>query len=205
MGNVSAKKKSRDDVTENPSILSLNEFADCTAEEYEAATNEGGESSDDSVDIEEEAPITTGNILGDAFKAVESQSAASMALDEAADALTKGEELATQLGLDGVEELENAIDALQGIGPDGTELDDENLAREARVRSAYLDWCKEYGKTSDETRFPQFYKNFLEMEDFAKDTGKEMVINKYADCTEDEYNTMINEGGEEEKEDVKVE
>jgi len=92
--NVSAKKKSRDGVTENPSLLSLNEFADCTAEEYEAATKEGGESSDDSVDTEEEAPITTGNILGDAFKAVESQSAASTALEEAADALTKEEELA---------------------------------------------------------------------------------------------------------------
>jgi len=159
--NVSAKKKSRDGVTENPSLLSLNEFADCTAEEYEAATKEGGESSDDSVDTEEEAPITTGNILGDAFKAVESQSAASTALEEAADALTKEEEkLATQLGLDGVEELENAIDALQGIGPEGTELENENLAREARVRSAYLDWCKEYGKISDETRFPQFYSKF---------------------------------------------
>ena len=103
--------------------------------------------------------------------------------------------MAKQLGLDSVEELENAIDALEGIGPDGVE--NENLAREARVRSAYLDWCKEFGKTSDETRFPQFYDNFLEMEDFAKDTGKEMVLNQYADNTEDEYNTMLNGDGEE--------
>ena len=103
--------------------------------------------------------------------------------------------MAEQLGLDSVEELENAIDALEGIGPDGVE--NENLAREARVRSAYLDWCKEFGKTSDETRFPQFYDNFLEMEDFAKDTGKEMVLNQYADNTEDEYNTMLNGDGEE--------
>jgi hypothetical protein len=111
--------------------------------------------------------------------------------------------LAKQLGLESVEELENAIDALEGIGPDGVE--NENLAREARVRSAYLDWCKEFGKTSDEIRFPQFYDNFLEMEDFAKDTGKEMVLNEYADYTEDEYNTMLNGDGEEKELEVEVE
>jgi hypothetical protein len=111
--------------------------------------------------------------------------------------------LAKQLGLESVEELENAIDALEGIGPDGVE--NENLAREARVRSAYLDWCKEFGKTSDETRFPQFYDNFLEMEDFSKDTGKEMILNEYADYTEDEYNTMLNGGGEEKEVEVEEE
>lgn len=69
--------------------------------------------------------------------------------------------MATQLGLESVEELENAIDALEGIGPDGAELENENLAREARVRSAYLDWCKEFSKTSDETRFLQFYRKYI--------------------------------------------
>jgi hypothetical protein len=98
--------------------------------------------------------------------------------------------LAAQLGLESVEELENAIDKLEGIAPDGGSLEDENLPREARVRSAYLDWCKEFGKEGDESRFSQFMSNYLEMEDFSKDSGKEMTLNAYADFTEEEYVAM---------------
>jgi hypothetical protein len=59
--------------------------------------------------------------------------------------------LAEKLGLGSVEELEDAIDALEGIAPDGGELDDsENIARAARIRSAYIEWCKEYKKKQDE-------------------------------------------------------
>jgi hypothetical protein len=99
--------------------------------------------------------------------------------------------LAKQLGLESVEELEAAIDEMDGIAPDGGPLEGDNLAREARVRSAYLDWCKEYGKESDETRFQQFSSNYLEMEEFAKESGKEMALNEYADCTEEEYAAMM--------------
>ena len=87
--NVSAKKKAR----ENPdggkvSLLSLNKFADCTAEEYEAAMKGDSKSlSDDSSKETEVASTSSGNILGDAVKAVESQASASSALQEAADAL----------------------------------------------------------------------------------------------------------------------
>jgi hypothetical protein len=101
--------------------------------------------------------------------------------------------LAAQLGLDSVEELELAIDAMEGISEDGTAIEGDNLAREARVRSAYLEWCKEYGKEPDEGRFPQFYDNFLEMEEFAKESGKEMILNEYADFTEEEYSKLASE------------
>jgi hypothetical protein len=90
--------------------------------------------------------------------------------------------LAAQLGLDSVDELELVIDQMEGISEEGV-LDSDNLAREARVRSAYLAWCKEYSKQPDESRFPQFYDNFLGMEEFAKESGKEMVLNEFADCT----------------------
>lgn len=98
--NISAKKEARDDGTSNPSLLSLNEFADCTAEEYEAATKkdtEGGsvQSIDDNDDSENEASSTTGNILGDTMKAVQQQSAASSALQDAADALKEEEEVSS--------------------------------------------------------------------------------------------------------------
>jgi flagellar biosynthesis GTPase FlhF len=92
--------------------------------------------------------------------------------------------LAAVLGLASVDELEAAIDSMDGIADDGSEY---NMAREVRVRSAYLGWCKEYGKSPDESRFPTFSSNFLEMEAFAQSQGKQMALNEYADCTEAEY------------------
>ena len=91
--------------------------------------------------------------------------------------------------MESIEELEQAIDAMDGIDTDGGEIDTSDV-REARVRSAYLDWCKEYGKTADESRFPTFSSNFLAMEEYAKENGREMVLNKYADCTEEEYREL---------------
>jgi len=104
------------------------------------------------------------------------------------------QELAKQLGLESVEELEVALDSLEGIAEDGGELD-TSISREARVRSAYLDWCKEYGKEPDEARFTQFSSNYLSMEAYAKENGKEMTLNKFADCTEEEYIQLSQGGG----------
>lgn len=101
------------------------------------------------------------------------------------------QKLAEQLGMESVEELEQALDAMAGIDTDGGEIDTSDV-REARVRSAYLDWCKEYGNTADESRFPIFSSNFLAMEEYAQENGREMVLNKYADCTEEEYRQLTN-------------
>ena len=95
--------------------------------------------------------------------------------------------MAAQLGLDSVEELEAAIDSMEGIAEDGGEVEQDNLAREARIRAAYLDWCKKYKKEPEEERFKVFSENFLVMEKYAKDMGKEMNLNQYADMTEKEY------------------
>ncbi len=86
-----------------------------------------------------------------------------------------------------IEELEVALDAMEGIAEDGGELDPTNVSREARLRVAYMDWCKEYGKESDEVRFQTFTSNYLAMEEYAKENGKAMQLNMYADCTEEEY------------------
>lgn len=81
--NVSAKKTARDTGVDNPSLLALNEFADCTAEDYEAAMNK-------------EDPSSTGDVLGKVVEAVESQMEASSALQEAADALAEEEEVGSR-------------------------------------------------------------------------------------------------------------
>jgi hypothetical protein len=91
------------------------------------------------------------------------------------------------LGFASVEELEEALDALEGIAPDGGDLDNSIIAREARIRDAYLNWCKKFNKEPDESRFPCFSQNFLFMEQYTKTTGKEMALNMYADFSKDEY------------------
>jgi len=58
-----------------------------------------------------------------------------------------------------------------------------------------MDWCKEYGKEPDEARFPTFSSNFLAMEEYANENGREMVLNKYADCTEEEYRQLTQTAG----------
>ena len=79
--NVSTKKAARESGEASPTLLALNEFADYTAEEYEAYMN--GET----------PPATTGDVLGKVVEAAQSQSAASSALQEAADALAEEEEV----------------------------------------------------------------------------------------------------------------
>lgn len=78
--NVAAKKQARETGEENPSLLALNEYADCTADEYEAIMNG-------------EQPSSGGNVLGQVVEAAESQSAASSALQDAADAIAEEEEV----------------------------------------------------------------------------------------------------------------
>lgn len=78
---------------------------------------------------------------------------------------------------------------MEGFDTDGGAFDTSDV-REARVRSAYIDWCKSYDKSVDESRFPTFSSNFLAMEEYSKENGREMVLNKYADCTEEEYREL---------------
>lgn len=79
ISNVMAKKKAREEGEENPFLLALNEYGDYSGDEYEAMMNG--------------TPVSTGDILGKAVEAAESQSGAAAALKEAADALAEEEEV----------------------------------------------------------------------------------------------------------------
>lgn len=186
VANVSAAKKARDDGAARPKDLELNEYGDMSEKEYLEMQSGGG-----SAEPKEAAPSPMESVM----EASMAQSDASNALAEAANALAEEEEeLAEALGLDSIEELEEAIDAIQGIDEEGVAVDTSD-AREIRVRAAYMDWCKEYGKQPDENRFPTFSSNFLAMEEYANENGREMVLNKYADCTEEEYRQLTNTAG----------
>lgn len=81
--NMAAKKEARDKGTETVDLLTLNEYGDFSAEEYEAM-----QSGD-----EGKTPQTIGDIMGKAQEEAEAQEDASNALSEAADALAQDEEV----------------------------------------------------------------------------------------------------------------
>lgn len=88
VANVVAKKKAREENGEAPALMTLNEFGDCTEEEYMAAMQ--GDSSSSTAAPQ---PTTTGDVLGKAMESAQSQSEASNALKDAADALAEDEEV----------------------------------------------------------------------------------------------------------------
>lgn len=88
VANVRAKKVAREK-GEEPTLLSLNEYGDFTEAEYKAAQKSG------------KSATTTGDVLGKAVEAVESQSAASTALGDAATALAEEEEVSTTYAVNG--------------------------------------------------------------------------------------------------------
>ncbi len=85
VANVSAAKKARDDETDRPKDLELNEFGDMTEEEYMKMKSGG------STEEEEAAPQK--GALETAMEASIAQSDASNALAEAADALAEEEQV----------------------------------------------------------------------------------------------------------------
>lgn len=85
VANVVAKKNARDaGDAESPALMTLNEFGDCTEDEYAAAQKQSS------------ATTSTGSVLGKALEAAVSQSEASSALEDAANALAEEEEVSTQ-------------------------------------------------------------------------------------------------------------
>ena len=70
-------------------MLALNEYADCTAEEFETAMGGGGGASEGSDDDD--------GVLGKAVANAEAQMEASSALQDAADALAEEEEVSFDL------------------------------------------------------------------------------------------------------------
>lgn len=77
VANVSAKKEARDKGEPVGALMTLNEYGDCTEEEYKAAMQS----------------TSTSDLLEKAVEAAESQSEASSALQDAADALAEEEEV----------------------------------------------------------------------------------------------------------------
>lgn len=96
VANVSAKKQAKDNGSEAPRMLTLNEYGDFTSEEYAAMQSGGAPAPAPAEETAEESasdPMSTGDILGKAVDAAQSQAGATSALADASDALAEEEEV----------------------------------------------------------------------------------------------------------------
>jgi hypothetical protein len=87
VANVSAKKQARDKDEPPAPELTLNEYGDCTEAEYQELMIEKSSTA------ATPSSMSTGDVLGKAVEAAQSQSAAAQALAEAADALAEEEQV----------------------------------------------------------------------------------------------------------------
>lgn len=66
---------------------------------------------------------------------------------------------------------------------------DDTVSDEEEIRSAYVQWCQEHGKTPSEERFGIFAQNYQAERNLLLDMSQsnQIVLNEYADWTVEEY------------------
>jgi hypothetical protein len=101
--------------------------------------------------------------------------------------------------VESIKEMEKAFEYMSqntasGPGP----LDPGQVKRESKLRAlyqacpkAYQVWCATYLKEPDAIRFATFSYNYVAMRQFAEKFGKELKLNKYADCNKGEYTRLV--------------
>jgi hypothetical protein len=141
--NAVAIQKARENGRTAPSLLSLNEYGDCTTEEYKT-------------------------IRSGAIPPPEPE--------------VKPAALATGSQPDGFQMLETMEDF---------EHDFQDTEPVDRMKGAYMDWCEKHGKDMDDLRYRTFSGHYLALEEHWGETGNEMKLNEYADCTVEEYAQLM--------------
>lgn len=73
-----------------------------------------------------------------------------------------------------------------------TKSEEASIVDELMVRSEYEKWLAKYDKEADESRYPQFRKNFMEQFQSDLKDGKFYSLNEFGDCTEGKINGKVN-------------
>ena len=63
------------------------------------------------------------------------------------------------------------------------------------ARRRYTDWCKQYNKQYDESRFRVFADNLKAKEKYEKESGETVNMNEFSDLTPEEFKAKISAGG----------
>lgn len=93
---------------------------------------------------------------------------------------------------------QNAQSAIESADDYRDEMTPMHESKEDIILLAYVDWCKKHGNEFDESRLPIFTEHYLNAENYFKQVGKPVKLNKYADLTADEYNRLLASNGEHE-------
>ena len=91
------------------------------------------------------------------------------------------------MSLENSQGMEGVLDALETLSADLGESELSDVLSEERIRSISSEWCHEYQKEMDDSRFTIFSENFLKMEALVIENGKTMQLHELVDRTEEEY------------------
>ena len=80
-----------------------------------------------------------------------------------------------------------SIEAEEASNVERFQFDQVGKEEADRVKDIYYQYCNVYSKDIEESRFQIFLPNFLRKEAQAKESGKPLEMNKWYDCTEEEY------------------
>ena len=160
--------------------------SDAERDETEIEASEKGK-----VDADDEISKDDDEIRKEELAEVE----AAVELKAELDAKEKVEEEKRKIEEEAKTEVANKVKAEE----EAEEAKRKEADEELRIRSAYLDWCVEFAKTPDKERIKQFKQNYLMLEGAAKEEGKELKLNGYADYTAVEYQFEMQEKEEAKK------
>ena len=159
--NTAALRKANELGMKLPSLMSLNEHADCSVDEFKAKRS--GHS----------PPPSSSESKG--------------TQEPAAEAVRQDNSGYPMESSNGYPTRESNVFQTYESPRSAEEVSDDGNPAPDRVRRAYIDWCKEYGKTVEEERYEVFRSHFLAIEKHCLETGKEMKLNAWADFTPGEY------------------
>jgi hypothetical protein len=72
-----------------------------------------------------------------------------------------------------------------------TQQQGRDVEEQERIRSAYREWCRENKKEYQESRLDIFAINLKVVESYRRETGKVVKLNRYADLSPDEYKVVV--------------
>ena len=160
--------------------MGLNEYADLTKEEYRAMM--GIEEAKPPSNDNEPADFIDGgneNYQNEFMDAKEFENLSFTSLEEAKMGLARETSMIIKrLGLKNVEELQSVLDTIDQLSDATDNVEQTLLEKKSNIRTAYIDWCKQFNKKIDETRFITFSDNYDKFEKYFKEKNSPIKLNQ---------------------------
>ena len=181
--NAAASNSARLQGEAEPELQKLNEYGDCTLEEYEAIVNGIGPKPTQP----EESNSVAQKDAGYEQNLIETDQSIAIASDQnyspQATQNSEGPQYVTSDSYNDKEVVDE--EALQVSFEDY-----EDFLRKSsrdRIEETYISWCKWHGKEYDKSRLRSFALNFLDAEEHFRKTGEVKKLDNFADLPPEEF------------------